>query len=32
MTAPDSNNEARTAAREGRIEVATVAVPHAGRP
>jgi sugar lactone lactonase YvrE len=32
MTAPDSNHEARAASRDGCIEVATVSVPHAGRP
>jgi len=32
MTAPDSNHEERAAARAGNIEVATVGVPHAGRP
>jgi len=32
MTAPDSDHTARTAATEGCIEVAEVAVPHAGRP
>jgi sugar lactone lactonase YvrE len=32
MTAPDSNHEARTAAREGCIEVAEVSVPGAGLP
>jgi sugar lactone lactonase YvrE len=32
MTAPDSNHEARAASRDGCIEVATVAVAHAGRP
>ena len=32
MTAPDSNHAARAAARDGAIEVARVAVPHAGRP
>jgi sugar lactone lactonase YvrE len=32
MTAPDSNHEARAASRDGRIEVASVNIPHAGRP
>lgn len=32
MTAPDSDHVARTATAEGCIEVATVAVPHAGLP
>jgi sugar lactone lactonase YvrE len=32
MTAPDSNHEARAAARAGNIEVATVTVPGAGLP
>lgn len=32
MTAPDSNHEARAAAREGCIEMTHVAMPHAGLP
>jgi sugar lactone lactonase YvrE len=32
MTAPDSDHTARAAAAEGCIEMAEVAVPHAGRP